>query len=109
MNVSVLIVEDNAVMRAYIRGLISDVAATIYEANNGNEAVAMAQHHNPDLIFMDIRMPELDGIEATRKIVEAKAAAKVVIVTEFDTREYRRDAEMLKDYYIRSASGNLVP
>jgi DNA-binding NarL/FixJ family response regulator len=88
----VLIADDNALMRSFIRSLIMDMTADIHEAVDGSSAVLWAKENAPDLILMDIRMPGIDGIEATRRIMLENPATNIVIVTEFDTRDYRCDA-----------------
>ena len=88
----VLIADDNAIMRSFIRSLVADISNDIHEAANGSEAVRLAQEYLPDMILMDIRMPGLDGIAATRVIMQAHAETTVVIVTEFDSGEYRKAA-----------------
>lgn len=88
----VLIVEDNAIMRDFLSNLISELTAHIWQAVDGLEAVASAREYKPDVILMDIRMPELDGIEATRRIMQDNPVSNVVIVTEFDNLDLRRAA-----------------
>ena len=91
-NMNILIADDNSEMRSYIAEVISDIATSVYEAADGPEAVASARSCKPDLILMDIRMPGFDGIEATRRILKENPGLKVVIVTELDSRDLRRDA-----------------
>src|ERR687892_522258 len=70
--IRVLIVEDSVTQREILRRLIeADGSFTVVaEARNGREAIAMAQQHTPDVVLMDIHMPDLDGIAATREIME---------------------------------------
>ena len=58
------------------------------EAGDGNQALAAARKHDPDVVLMDVRMPELDGIEATRRLVAAGGRARVLVLTTFDLDEY---------------------
>ena len=86
----VLLVDDHAVMRAGFR-MILDAAGidVVGEAATGVEAVAAASALAPDVICMDVQMPDMDGIEATRRIVaDAAASPAVVIVTTFDRDDY---------------------
>jgi DNA-binding NarL/FixJ family response regulator len=64
----------------------------VAEAEDGEQAVALVRRHRPDVVLLDIRMPRLDGLSATRQIVEEVPRSKVIILTTFDTDDYVRDA-----------------
>ncbi|WP_328469665.1 response regulator transcription factor [Actinoplanes sp. NBC_00393] len=90
--VRVLIADDQALLRASFRLLIDTTPelVAVGEAGNGAEAVRLARQEQPDVVLMDIRMPDLDGIEATRRICGAgqTPATRVLILTTFDYDEY---------------------
>src|SRR6476659_949414 len=94
MTIRVLVVDDQSMVRAGFRLLLSDESdiEVVAEASNGLEAVAQAARFNPSVVLMDIRMPELDGLEATRRILTADASARILILTTFDLDDYVYDA-----------------
>jgi len=94
VSVRVLIVDDQALVRAGFR-MILDAEPEIEvvgEASDGDEAVAETRRLEPDVVLMDVRMPELDGIEATRRLLADGASTKVVILTTFDLDQYVYEA-----------------
>ncbi|MEU6771854.1 response regulator transcription factor [Streptomyces sp. NPDC046759] len=90
MTIRVLIADDQMMVREGFSVLLNAMPdiEVVGEAVNGREAVDRVRELAPDVVLMDIRMPELNGIEATREIVAADAAAKVLVLTTFDLDEY---------------------
>jgi DNA-binding NarL/FixJ family response regulator len=94
MSIRVLVADDQSMVRAGFRLLLArepdiDVIA---EARTGVEAVRQAARFDPTVVLMDIRMPELDGLQATRRIVDADPSARILILTTFDLDEYVYEA-----------------
>jgi DNA-binding NarL/FixJ family response regulator len=91
---TLLIADDQALVRVGLRKILDaeKELTVVGEAVDGEDAVAAARRLRPDLILMDIRMPVLDGIEATRRIVRERAAARVLILTTFGLDTYVFDA-----------------
>ena len=92
--IRVLIADDQGMVRTGLRSLLEgeDDISVVAEAPDGEAAVAATRRTSPDIVLMDIRMPELDGIAATRRLVSEGAAARVLMLTTFDLDEYVFDA-----------------
>jgi DNA-binding NarL/FixJ family response regulator len=90
MTIRVLVADDQSMVRAGFRALIRDEEdmEVVAEASNGLEAVQKAAQFKPSVVLMDIRMPELDGLQATERILAADSAARILILTTFDLDEY---------------------
>jgi DNA-binding NarL/FixJ family response regulator len=88
--ITVLLVDDQPLLRMGFRLILEgeDDLRIVGEASDGAEAVRLARQLNPDVVLMDVRMPVLDGIEATRAITAAGSPARIIILTTFDVDEY---------------------
>ena len=93
-SVRVLIVDDDDLMRVGLRGVLSNDASiqVVGEARDGRDAIYRTRLLEPDIVLMDIRMPDLDGIAATRQLLSAFPAVRVVILTTFEQDDYLFDA-----------------
>ena len=89
-----LIVEDNAEMRRLIAKILRKSCDAIFECEDGAQALSAYREHLPDWVLMDIQMRELDGISATRQIINEFPEAKIVIVTDFNNANLREKAKM---------------
>jgi DNA-binding NarL/FixJ family response regulator len=94
MSIRVLVADDQSMVRAGFRMLLSgeEDIEVVAEATNGLEAVEKAKRFAPTIVLMDIRMPELDGLEATRRVLAADPSARILILTTFDLDEYIYEA-----------------
>jgi DNA-binding NarL/FixJ family response regulator len=94
MTIRVLVADDQSMVRAGFHMLLShqEDIQVVAEASNGLEAVEKAARLRPTVVLMDIRMPELDGLQATRRILAADDAARILILTTFDLDEYVYEA-----------------
>ncbi len=90
MSTRILIVDDQALVRAGFRLVLESEAdfEVAGEAADGEQAVTSAQRLRPDVVLMDVRMPRMDGLEATRRILAGAAGCRVVMLTTFDLDEY---------------------
>jgi DNA-binding NarL/FixJ family response regulator len=103
-NLKTLIVEDDASFREILKEKLRTIfpSMVIFEATEGNEALGIVDAQKPDLIFMDIRLPGENGIELTQKIKTRYPNTKVIILTSYDSLEYRKAA-------IRSGGNCYIP
>ena len=87
--ITILIADDHTLFRDGLKALFGSVADTVVigEATTGAEAIQQAELHQPDVILMDIQMPDLNGIEATRQIVRTSPHIGVIIITMFEDNE----------------------
>src|SRR5512133_3328767 len=94
MTIRVLVADDQSMVRAGFRMLLAgeEDIEVVAEASNGLEAVDKADRFHPTVVLMDIRMPELDGLEATRRILATGNGARILILTTFDLDEYVYEA-----------------
>jgi DNA-binding NarL/FixJ family response regulator len=94
VTIRLMVADDQAMVRAGFRMLLAREAdiEVVAEASNGLDAVRMAARYDPTVVLMDIRMPELDGVEATRRILADNHLARVLILTTFDLDDYVYEA-----------------
>jgi len=108
--IRILIADDHALVREGIRALLSlcDDLEVVGEAADGKEAIAAARSLDPDVVLMDINMPGLGGLEATPEILRSNPRAKILVLTQYDDREYV--SRFLKNgasgYVLKRAAGS---
>src|SRR5208283_1339659 len=88
--IKVLLVDDHAIMRDGIRAILSlqsDIDI-VGEASGGQEAIEKTRDLSPDVVIMDVAMPDMDGIEAARRIGKQSPNVKVIMLTQYDNKEY---------------------
>ena len=86
----IVLVDDQELLRMGFRLVLNSQPdmEVVAEAGDGREAIALVAEHAPDIVLMDVRMPEVDGVAATREIVGSGSAARIIILTTFDLDEY---------------------
>jgi len=87
-----LIVDDHSPMRTLIKTLVAGLADEVYECSDGSEVLAAYSRHQPDWVLMDVEMREVDGLTASRQLIAAFPAARIIIVTKHDDEEMRAEA-----------------
>lgn len=92
--IRILLADDHALVRAGIRSLLQSIAGVevVAEAGDGREAIRLCEHHHPDIVLMDIAMPELNGLDATACLALRSPTTQVIILSMSDNDEYVRQA-----------------
>jgi len=110
--IRVLIADDHAIVRDGVRALLalSDDIAVVGEAADGREAIEAARRLRPDVVLLDIAMPGLGGLEATVEIRKENPDAKILVLTQYDDREYvRRFLKLgVSGYVLKKAAGSAL-
>jgi DNA-binding NarL/FixJ family response regulator len=90
VSIRVVVADDQALVRGGFRMILDarDEIEVVGEANDGGEALALVGELEPDVVLMDVRMPTLDGIEATRRIVASDSRSRIIMLTTYDVDEY---------------------
>jgi DNA-binding NarL/FixJ family response regulator len=94
MTIRVLVCDDQALVRSGFRMILEarPDLEVVGEAEDGLQAIELAEQTSPDVVLMDVRMPDLDGVEATRRIVRSGSPARVIVLTTYDVDEHVYDA-----------------
>jgi CheY-like chemotaxis protein len=90
---TILIVEDNPTVRRLIRRATSDIADKVVECEDGADSLEAYDAHQPNIVLMDVRMPRMDGLTATRRLLRKYPTAKVIILTDYNDDELRAAAK----------------
>lgn len=98
-----LIVEDNFKMREMMKSIFRIEFNEIKECEDGSDVMSAYSHFKPDWVFMDIEMKNLDGITASKKIMSTFPDAKIIIVTNHDNKEFKKDAKSagVREYVLK--------
>ncbi len=87
-----LIVDDNSAMRTMIRSIVAKADDSVLECGDGSDVVRMFGQIHPDVVLMDLQMPKMNGINATRVLKKEFPDARVIIVSNFNDHEFREEA-----------------
>lgn len=99
VNLKILLADDSILIRKKLRSLLEKCnCTTIYEAENGNKAIELVKLEQPDIVFLDIIMPDKDGIEALKEIIEFNPDIKVIMASSAGTQSHLRKAIELGAY-----------
>src|SRR5688500_4900391 len=93
-----LIVDDDARIRRMIKTVVAGAADSVFECSDGAQANASYKQHEPDWVLMDLTMPVMDGISATREIRSSHPAARIIIVTNHESAAMRKEAQSAGAY-----------
>ena len=88
----VLIIDDSEPMRRMIKTFVADLVQDVIERSDGSEALAAYREHQPDVVFMDLKLKTMDGLTATRQIKASYPNARIVIVSQWDDAALRAQA-----------------
>ena len=111
MDNGVLIVDDAAFMRQMVKGILTKHGHKVAgEAENGKQAISQYKELSPDLVLMDITMPEMDGIEAVKNIVQINPSAKIIMCSAMGQQSVVMDAikEGAKDFIVKPFQENRI-
>ncbi len=86
---TVLIVEDNSGVRSLLRRALVGTASQVWERSDGADALQAYTEYQPDVVLMDMKMPRMDGLRATRQIRQSYPSAQIVIVSDYDDEDLR--------------------
>ncbi len=89
---TMLIVDDNEEVRRLLKSLLADLVETVYECDDGAQALALYTAHCPDWVLMDLQMKTMDGLTATRQIRACFPDARIVMVTQYNSPALRAEA-----------------
>ena len=92
---NILVADDESIIRLGLKRILEEAGHTVYAAENGVSAVRLAESHTPDLVILDIKMPEMDGLEAARLIL-ARAEVPIIFLTAYGERELVERAARLR-------------
>lgn len=108
----IIIIDDDALVRASLQSILESKGVQILaQGSNGYEAVELYWQYQPDIVLMDIRMDELNGLEATRQIMALSPSAKILLITTFQDDDYIREAIELgcSGYILKQNISGIIP